>query len=63
MAVDSPSEEDWDRVRRFERFSAQLGSEFRRRRPLADLLERIMPHMTDLTNVPSAELDIETFLK
>lgn len=62
MAVDSPSEEDWDRVRRFERFSAQLGSEFRRRRPLADLLERIMPHMTDLTNVPSADLDIETFL-
>lgn len=55
LAVQTPTQEDLDRARAFERFAALLGSEFRRRRPLASALERILPHVTDLSRVPTDE--------
>lgn len=56
LAVGSPSPADQGRARAFERFAGLLGNDFRRRRPLVGVLEGILPHVTDLSRVPTGEM-------
>ncbi len=58
VAVGTPTAEDFARARAFERFAGLLGNEFRRRRPLAAVLEGVLPYLTDLTRIPTDEMQL-----
>lgn len=58
VAVETPDPEDLARARTFERFAGQIGTEFRRRRPLAGALEGVLLYLTDLTRVPTDEMHL-----
>lgn len=58
VAVGTPAPEDLARARAFEQFAGRIGTEFRRRRPLAGALEGALPYLTDLTRIPTDELHL-----